>query len=411
MKNNLFNNIASIIYDLDTSQESNLFDLRISCQDESFFWSRFLVASSSKFMRQVLSETEEFSLCLPAFEKDTVLSTLCNLILCQEPVNADLVKLLVIDDVQKPEHPVIERDGKLFKCPNEGCSLTFQRLLHFQRHVASHKKETQYICDQCGKVFYHNDNLKLHMRYHQDLLTTHSCSLCPQQFNGRRALNSHMDDVHAPQIQCPLCNQSVKKKLLLRHLRSKHLKSGEKSSLKNTLALLKIEENVKDNKKNSNQPRESNQNAVEALIESQKNRVQCPDCPKTFANPYIAKYHHEKVHLKLKGDNVLSCSVCEKKFVGPPSRLSRHMREVHAENRFECPECGHFFPVKASLERHLSTVHHPLKYDCPYCPVQVVHITAHLSTAHGLSKTEARTLSSELSGKSAARTHLPFDKD
>ena len=28
-------------------------------------------------------------------------------------------------------------------------------------------------------------------------------------------------------------------------------------------------------------------------------------------------------------------SVCEKQFVGQPSRLARHMREVHAKNRFE----------------------------------------------------------------------------
>ena len=87
------------------------------------------------------------------------------------------------------------------------------------------------------------------------------------------------------------------------------------------------------------------------------------------------------------------------------------MREVHAENRFECSQCGHFFPVKSSLERHLITVHQPKKLECPYCPVQVVHITAHLISAHGIASIEARHLASELSGKFAARTNLPFDPD
>ena len=85
------------------------------------------------------------------------------------------------------------------------------------------------------------------------------------------------------------------------------------------------------------------------------------------------------------------------------------MREVHAENRFECAQCGHFFPVKTSLERHLITVHDRKKHECPYCPVQVVHITAHLTSAHGLASVEARNLASEISGKIAARTDFPFE--
>ena len=85
------------------------------------------------------------------------------------------------------------------------------------------------------------------------------------------------------------------------------------------------------------------------------------------------------------------------------------MREVHAENRHECGECGHFFPVKASLERHMATVHHPLKLECPFCPVSVVHMSAHLMSTHNMTTVEARHVASELSGKFAARTNLPYD--
>ena len=190
-----------------------------------------------------------------------------------------------------------------------------------------------------------------------------------------------------------------------------------KTNLRKTLELLTNQNespiNKTPKKKTQNQPDTSvlDTNAVEDLIENQQKRVRCENCNKTFSNQYIAKYHNEKVHLKLKSKNVLSCSVCEKKFVGPPSRLARHMREVHAENRFECSQCGHFFPVKSSLERHLMTVHHPKKLECPYCPVQVVHISAHLTSAHGIASVEARNLASEISGKFAARTNLPFESN
>ena len=151
--------------------------------------------------------------------------------------------------------------------------------------------------------------------------------------------------------------------------------------------------------------------AIDELIECQNRRIKCTSCDQTFANRYIAKYHHQKVHLKLqKKGTILSCSVCEKKFIGPPSRLARHMREVHAENRFECSQCGHFFPVKSSLERHLMTVHHPQKLECPFCPVKVVHISAHLISTHGMSSTEARHVAADLTGQYAARTNIPYDK-
>ena len=43
-------------------------------------------------------------------------------------------------------------------------------------------------------------------------------------------------------------------------------------------------------------------------------------------------------------------------------------------SRYECPLCGHFFPVRHSLERHIRNVHHPVKHECPYCGVAVIHL-------------------------------------
>ena len=80
------------------------------------------------------------------------------------------------------------------------------------------------------------------------------------------------------------------------------------------------------------------------------------------------------------------------------------------ENRFECSECGHFFPVKASLERHQKTVHNPTKVRCLYCPASVKGIANHLTVAHGLDPKASRTIALELDGKSSARTNIPFVK-
>lgn len=396
-----------LISDFMSENDSRIFcDLPVICQDGVFYWSSFLLASSSKSMKKMLLKEDEPCLILPDFPKNSVQETLIKTLKSDEIVSHEYFPILELFsfDQQKQE------PQKEFKCSQLGCNAQFQRLRHFQRHIASHAKSSQFVCELCGKVFFHEDNLALHMRYHEDISTIHTCPHCQYDFNGRRALQSHIADHHAPLISCPVCKKSLKKRLLLRHIRSKH-PVNVKGNLRKTLAALPAASGMENATKVKKRPPENVRNAVEDLIESQQKRVPCPHCEKSFANQYIAKSHLERVHLRLRSQKELSCAVCEKKFVGPPSRLARHMREVHAENRFECPQCGHFFPVKASLERHLATVHHPKKQECPYCPVQVVHLTAHLTSAHGISSVKARDLAFEISGKSSARTNLPFDSN
>ena len=212
-------------------------------------------------------------------------------------------------------------------------------------------------------------------------------------------MQCHMTDYHTSKEQCTLCKKLVKRRFLPRHMKLIHPN-------------MELEPRTKNASKSKNQDRgtlnDKSSDAVQDLIENQMKRIKCANCDKTFANSYNAKYHNERTHLKIEPTTYLSCSVCEKKFKGPPSRLARHLKEVHAENKFECSECGNFFPVKASLERHLKTVHNPTKISCPYCQVEVVHISAHLITAHGLDSNASRSVASELFGKSAARTNMPF---
>ena len=389
----------------DFDKESNLLDLVIHCQDGKFVWSKFLLAASSKFLWETLSSVQgtEPVLLLPQFKRELVQSFLWKSVTepaeLQSDDETDLGIYQILGFHCSPSVKVLQRPEKGLVCSEHNCAQVFQRQRDLYRHMSTkHSKENRFVCDQCGKVFFHLDNLNLHIRYHQDLQRIHRCSYCQGEFRGYRALQTHIEDHHTSPVPCPVCQKMFKKRRLLRHMRAKHGEdSGKRDHQKRTFKKIKPK-NVPE------------KDAIDELIEGQNKRVKCSSCDQTFANRYIAKYHHQKVHLKLQKGTTLSCSVCEKKFVGPPSRLARHMREVHAENRFECSQCGHFFPVRASLERHLATVHHPQKLECPFCPVSVVHMSAHLISTHGMTPIEARHVAAELSGKFAARTNLPYAK-
>ena len=64
------------------------------------------------------------------------------------------------------------------------------------------------------------------------------------------------------------------------------------------------------------------------------------------------------------------------------------------------------------LRKHLRGlalhVHNPVKVQCPKCKLSVVHLDSHLATVHKLSPGDSRTVMDNLTGKSAARTDLPY---
>jgi len=376
-------------------------------------------------------------------------------------------------------------------CPE--CGLRFQRQLHLERHLASHDERNRLACQQCGKIFYHKDNLKLHQRYHLDKAETRACDECGENFQGSRALKSHKEKMHSPDITCPSCDKKFKSKSLLKrhqarihpfkdtiervdegqeasgsekeesttvychicgkgfqsaqamavHKRShqlpssgsggrassstskyvhcpdcnklfaspSHLKLHQKRSHETEhVQCDKCDKSVKNLRKHQMtcHPQESSlpsatKSPTSEPLES-KALVPCPECDATFSSKYVMKSHFKRTHQVQKD---FKCRRCDRTFVDNTG-LRRHCRETHGENSHECSECGLFFPVRHSLERHLRNVHNPVKQECPKCGISVVHLSAHLTTVHKMSPGESRGTVEELTGKSAARTDLPY---
>ncbi len=252
-------------------------------------------------------------------------------------------------------------------------------LLHLAAHQGSHHaKEGSLNCDACTKSFVTPNNSKIHRS---------QCG-AKKSTSGTAAGHSASQKTFA----CSQCGKHV-------HDLDQHFKHAHEEVEEVLLSAVMNELNPK-------------QSAVDMIQEDK--RISCNYCTKTFTSKYNFKQHLQRFHPDKVEKNSLNeaskkshaCTVCGKKFQGTPSRLSRHMREVHAENRFECQVCGHFFPVRASLERHLQTVHRPVKLECPFCPVVVVHLSAHLMSAHNLAAVDARAMAAEFAGKFSARTSM-----
>ena len=130
--------------------------------------------------------------------------------------------------------------AKSLTCPTPSCKLVFQRRLHYERHIGScqakynHGAEEAVIpygafkCKLCDKAFHHIDNLRLHEKYHADLLIEKECNVCGASgIMGRHALTAHMEKHHSTKMPCPSCNKILSsRRLLNRHISRMHQKTS-----------------------------------------------------------------------------------------------------------------------------------------------------------------------------------------
>ncbi len=86
------------------------------------------------------------------------------------------------------------------------------------------------------------------------------------------------------------------------------------------------------------------------LTTTERSRLQCPECPKTFSLKQKLRNHQMLKHL---GQKPFSCHICDKGFVQKQS-LSAHMGSVHDQGKAEsCKFCSKPFFDQSYLKKHL----------------------------------------------------------
>lgn len=189
-----------------------------------------------------------------------------------------------------------------YSCEFEGCSnRKFEKWSDLRKHCALEHK-TFMKCDDCGKQFRLNTELRRHQRKHEKNDRLCPIDGCGLRMAGRK-LSSHLSKDHplsgswivdeiagiSGSFNCHQCNTVFDKKAKLeQHIRNVHL--------------------MKPETKNKN--------------------FTCPieGCNRVFSKAYKLKYH-KNVH---DGINPFSCTVygCAKAFPSPQS-CRRHVLEVH----------------------------------------------------------------------------------
>lgn len=265
---------------------------------------------------------------------------------------------------------------KPYSCPS--CDKKYKDSGTLKRHMTrnhmQHKRQRNFICENCGKGFFSKSDVKIHMRTHTGE-TPYGCSLCSLRFTQISALQRHKKRHTGVKdhlcTACPksFCTKEELKSHLLAHTTEK------KYSCPLCNVLFKYQSNLRKH----------------VRLHSEPNRFVCNHCGRTFSvkgnlKSHIDKQHSEKsghctvcsknvanieVHMwRHTGQRPLKCELCTSSFYELKT-LARHMNYRHKKtDKFKCTVegCLMTFPSRPMLDFHTAKLHGThIPFPCDRC--------------------------------------------
>lgn len=269
-----------------------------------------------------------------------------------------------------------EDQASLYKwaCDHPGCGKSYKMKHHLARHKLSHlrdpkavpqkpeKRETNYVCEVCGKEFITRRMFTRHERKHAKRGGTSAkseCSICSKSFDTKDLLERHLKRIHGnelsaesnasgvgPPYSCRYCSKKFKETLAFgRHI-AQH-KNREKSL--EAMSELQRDKNI------DNSDHVTNKSKLLTTKDSvpSKSLQNVRDAPERDTKRDKGRYKSSGMKKTQDSEsNPFECDICGRRFA-VSFWLTRHKAEHELDERpHKCDECGRTFAVAAWLTRH-----------------------------------------------------------
>ncbi|KAH9426230.1 Transcription factor IIIA [Dermatophagoides pteronyssinus] len=249
----------------------------------------------------------------------------------------------------------IQRKGKKFNCPYEGCDACFGKNIRLQTHIRiRHTGYTPYECphDDCQASFACQTYLNKHLRRHEKETTTksfrnkchkYSCIECPELlFRNKTQLKQHQANVHNQMpFKCEHCDQGFILRSKLNAHRHRH--RGYKCARENC------------------DYQTDRWSDLRKHLANEHRKLECNICMKSYSSLYNLRLHRQTVHPdesigQIEPEFHCPHNDCNRSYTRLTS-LQTHLRTNHCDPKHCCSYCDQKFRHKKSLQKHLDRLH------------------------------------------------------
>lgn len=195
----------------------------------------------------------------------------------------------------------------------------------WQHNVAAHSIEKSCECQLCGRKFYRNCSLALHMKCHSDEQNC-SCKVCGKEFNRLSTLERHIKChntettiASATSYTCKICSK----------------KYPDEATLK-------------------------------AHILGHNEKFTCEQCNVTFNTKQLLDLHFHITHKR--SETPFACKLCKARFPNLRELNEHAASHTYEKLRISCHHCGEVFTQRCSYKKHLQ-LHIGERLSCTICRI------------------------------------------